>query len=422
MQPVQIYDTTLRDGTQAEDFNLSLEDKIRIALKLDDLGIHYIEGGWPGSNPRDVGFFEEIQHYQLKTAKIAAFGATHHPRKTAGADANLQALIAAKTPVVTIFGKSWTIHVRDALHTTLEHNLELIHDSLAYLRPHVETLFYDAEHFFDGFRADPEYALATLGKAIEGRADCLVLCDTNGGNIPNTIREAMAVVKDRFPGVPLGIHAHNDADVAVANSLVAVEMGAVQVQGTINGVGERCGNANLCSIIANLCLKMERPASPPTSSRNCAKPAVLSWNWLMFSPIGISPMWDAVPLPTRAAFTSARWNGIPKPMNMSTPSWWVIGVEFWFPTCLVEPPSNARPRIMVLSFQHPIRWLCKFWRNSRTWRTKGFQFEAAEASFELLLNKAMGRRKQYFELLGFRVMDQKLQGRQRTGGRSHDPH
>jgi len=216
MQEVKIYDTTLRDGTQAEDFNLSLSDKIRIALKLDEFGIHYIEGGWPASNPKDRGFFEEIRNYQFKQAQIAAFGATHHPMKTPVNDANLKELLKAQTPVVTIFGKSWTVHVKDALHTTLERNLEIIRDSLAYLRPQAKTLFYDAEHFFDGFRADRDYALATLEKAVEGGAECLVLCDTNGGNLPGAIREIMAVVKERFPGMPLGIHAHNDADLAVA--------------------------------------------------------------------------------------------------------------------------------------------------------------------------------------------------------------
>jgi 2-isopropylmalate synthase len=230
MQDVKVYDTTLRDGTQAEDFSLSMEDKVRISLKLDELGIHYIEGGWPGSNPKDVDFFNEIRNYQLKNARIAAFGSTHHHGKTASTDENLKALLSAKTPVVTIFGKSWTVHVRDALHTTLERNLELIRDSLAFLRPRVETLFYDAEHFFDGFKENPEYALSTLGKAVEGGAECIILCDTNGGNLPGFIREAMETVKTRFPDVPLGIHAHNDAELAVANSLAAVEMGAAQVQ------------------------------------------------------------------------------------------------------------------------------------------------------------------------------------------------
>ncbi|HQN18956.1 MAG TPA: citramalate synthase, partial [Syntrophobacteraceae bacterium] len=236
MQEVKLYDTTLRDGTQAEDFSVSVEDKVMIALKLDDLGIHYIEGGWPGSNPRDVEFFKEIQNYQLKNAQIAAFGATCHPNKTPETDPNLKAVVAAKTPVATIFGKSWTVHVHDALRTTLERNLHLIEASLACLRPQVKTLFYDAEHFFDGFRDNADYALATLEKAVEGGAECLILCDTNGGTLPPAIHEITSAVKRRFPTVPLGIHTHNDSDLAVANSLMAIQAGAVQVQGTINGI------------------------------------------------------------------------------------------------------------------------------------------------------------------------------------------
>jgi 2-isopropylmalate synthase len=408
MQSVQIYDTTLRDGTQAEDFTLSLEDKVRIALKLDELGIHFIEGGWPGSNPKDEGFFEEIQHYQLKNAEIAAFGATHHPRKTAESDQNLQALLAAKTPVVTIFGKSWTIHVRDALHTTLERNLELIEHSLAFLRPHVRTLFYDAEHFFDGFRADSEYALATLAKAIAGKVDCVVLCDTNGGNLPGAIREIMAVVKERFPGVALGIHAHNDGDVAVANSLTAVEMGAVQVQGTINGMGERCGNANLCSIIPNLCLKMGIPCLNADQLRKLRETSRFVLELANIPPNRYQPYVG------RSAF--AHKGGV----HISAVERNPVTYEHVVP----ELVGNKR-RILVsdlsgratikrkaedygfeLSASDPVA--LQVLEELKELESKGFQFEAAEASFELLMNRAMGKSKRYFELIGFRVIDQKL--------------
>ena len=218
---VKIYDTTLRDGTQAEDFCFSAEDKVRIALKLDDIGIHYIEGGWPGSNPKDADFFREIRNYHLKQAKIAAFGATHHPGSTAASDPNLKALLEANTELVTIFGKSWTVHVKDALHTTLERNLELISDSISFLRQQGKTVFYDAEHFFDGFNADPQYALATIGKAMEAGAECIILCDTNGGSLPSRIQNTIKAVKEKFPDMPFGIHAHNDSDLAVANSLTA---------------------------------------------------------------------------------------------------------------------------------------------------------------------------------------------------------
>ncbi len=407
MHDVTIYDTTLRDGTQAEDFSLSLEDKVRITLKLDDLGIHFIEGGWPGSNPKDVAYFHEIRNYQLKHARVAAFGATHHHGKTAGADENLKALIAARTPVVTIFGKSWTVHVRDALHTTPDRNLELIHDSLALLRPHVETLFYDAEHFFDGFREDSEYALATLGKALEAGAECLVLCDTNGGSLPSRIRETIQAVKDRFPEASLGIHVHNDGDLAVANSLTAVEMGAVQVQGTMNGVGERCGNANLCSIIANLCLKMGFQCLSP---ENLQKLRPVS-RYIM--ELANMPPNRYQPFVGRSAF--AHKGGV----HISAVERNPLTYEHIVP----ELVGNRR-RILVsdLSGRATIKRKAEDYGLSiskndpvamqvleelKELENQGFQFEAAEASFELLINKAMGRSKRYFELVGFRVIDQK---------------
>jgi 2-isopropylmalate synthase len=407
MKEVTIYDTTLRDGTQAEDFTLSMEDKIRIALKLDDLGFHYIEGGWPGSNPKDAGFFEEIKNYQLRHARIAAFGATHHHSKTAHTDENLKALLAAKTPVITIFGKSWTVHVRDALHTTLERNLELIRDSLACLRQHAETLFYDAEHFFDGFKDNSDYALATLGKAIEGGAECLVLCDTNGGNLPGKIREIMEVVKTTYPGFPLGIHVHNDGELAVANSLTAIEAGAVQVQGTINGVGERCGNANLCSIIPNLCLKMGIQCLSP---ENLQKLRTVSRYVLELANI---PGNRYQPFVGRSAF--AHKGGVHISAVERNPDTYEH----------IEPALvGNRRRVLVsdLSGRATIRRKAEDYglnlsktdpvalqvlEELKELENQGFQFEAAEASFELLINKAMGRSKRYFELLGFRVINQK---------------
>jgi len=407
MQEVKIYDTTLRDGTQAEDFTLSVEDKVRIALKLDDLGMHYIEGGWPGSNPKDVGFFEEILNYQLKKAQIASFGSTHHPGKSAETDDNLKALLAARTPVVTIFGKSWAVHVRDALHTTLERNLDLIGDSLAYLRPHVSTLFYDAEHFFDGFKDNPEYALTTLKRALETGAECLILCDTNGGSLPGTISDTIRVVQERFPGFPLGIHVHNDGDLAVANSLAAVAMGIVQVQGTINGVGERCGNANLCSIIPNIALKMGIPCIEPS---NMSKLRHVSRFVLELANI---PSNRYQPFVGRSAF--AHKGGV----HISAVERNPLTYEHIDPVLV----GNKR-RILVsdLSGRATIKrkaedyglQICKtdpvamqVLEELKELENQGFQFEAAEASFELLVNKAMGKSKRYFELVSFRVIDQK---------------
>ncbi len=256
MKPiVHLYDTTLRDGAQAEDVNFSVEDMVRVARKLAEFGVHYIEGGWPGSNPRDVEFFREMRRVKLKKAKLVAFGATRRANLSAPNDPSLKALVASGVSAATIFGKTWDFHVHKALKTTPEENLRMIGDSVTFLKKHMDEVFYDAEHFFDGYKANPEYALATLMAAETAGADCLVLCDTNGGTLPYELERIITDIKTRISS-PFGIHAHNDADMAVANSLSAIRLGALQVHGTVNGYGERCGTANLCSIIPSLKLKM----------------------------------------------------------------------------------------------------------------------------------------------------------------------
>src|SRR2546427_2474566 len=252
---IKIYDTTLRDGTQGEGVSFSMEDKVRLAARFDAIGIHYIEGGWPGSNPKDLRFFRRMHDVSLKHAKLCAFSMTRRAGVSAAGDANMQALIEAGAPVATIVGKSWDFHVTHALETTLPENLAMIGDTIAYLRPKMDEVMYDAEHFFDGFRANREYALATLKAAAGAGAHWVVLCDTNGGTLPHDLVAILQVVKREVPA-RLGIHVHNDAECAVANSLAAVREGVEQVQGTMNGVAESCGNANLVSIIRSLVLKM----------------------------------------------------------------------------------------------------------------------------------------------------------------------
>jgi 2-isopropylmalate synthase len=252
---VLLYDTTLRDGTQREGISFSVEDKLRIAARLDRLGIAYIEGGWPGSNPKDQAFFERAPELELEQAKVTAFGSTRRADTAVEEDPNILALVHAETPAVAVFGKSWDLHVHHVLRTTLEENLRMIADSVRYLKSLGREVIYDAEHFFDGYEADPEYALRTLEAAAGAGADVLVLCETNGGMLPSRLSEIILEVQSAI-SAPLGIHAHNDGEVAVANSLAAVELGIRHVQGTINGYGERCGNANLCSIIPALKLKM----------------------------------------------------------------------------------------------------------------------------------------------------------------------
>jgi 2-isopropylmalate synthase len=259
---VQIYDTTLRDGTQRNDISLSCLDKLRIAHRLDELGVTFIEGGWPGSNPKDVEFFKRARDDQWSNALVAAFGSTCRAQGYPDEDANILAMLEAGTPVCTVVGKSWTLHVTDVLRTTLDDNLRIIEQSLAHLKQRGRRVIYDAEHFFDGYKADPVYAVETLKAAIRGGAETVVLCDTNGGSMPWEVSEIIRTVKQQVNNHPLGIHAHNDGECAVANSIVAIREGCIQVQGTINGYGERCGNANLCSIIPDLELKMGLSSLP----------------------------------------------------------------------------------------------------------------------------------------------------------------
>jgi 2-isopropylmalate synthase len=253
---VFLYDTTLRDGTQGEGFQLSGLDKLRIARRLDAFGIDYIEGGWPGSNPKDVEFFREAKKLDLKHAKLAAFGSTRRADTPVEEDRQVRLLLEAETPVVTIFGKSWEMQVLEVLRTTVEENQAMIRDTVAHLVKHGREVMYDAEHFFDGYKDSPEHALKTLEAAAEGGASCLVLCDTNGGTLPSEVMQICMAVKARIPDTPFGIHTHNDCELAVANAMAAVKAGANQIQGTINGYGERTGNCNLTSVIPILQLKM----------------------------------------------------------------------------------------------------------------------------------------------------------------------
>ncbi len=406
-----IYDTTLRDGSQAENFNLSVEDKLRIALKLDELGVDFIEGGWPGSNPKDVEFFQEIRKYELKHARITAFGSTRMFANRTEEDPNLKALVAAGTPGVTIFGKTWDIHVTDALRIGLEDNLTIIVESLAFLRRHVEYLFYDAEHFFDGFKANRDYALATLDRAVAGGAQCLVLCDTNGGTLPTEIVAVMAEVKNHLAvsgkSIDLGIHAHNDSETAVANSLVAVENGAVQIQGTINGFGERCGNANLTSIIPALALKMNRDfAARPNLGR-------LRDTSRFVTEIANLPHNKYQPYVGQSAF--AHKGGIHVSAVQRNP----ITYEH------IEPERVGNVRRILISdlagksnVLHKARKfgldldskdpaLAAIVKNLKELENQGFQYEGAEASFELLMRKAMGTERKFFDLKSFRILSQK---------------
>jgi 2-isopropylmalate synthase len=411
MARITIYDTTLRDGTQAENFNLSPDDKIRITLKLDELGIDFIEGGWPGANPATNEFFAEIKNHRLRHAKLTAFGSTRNFKNRPEIDPNLQALVAADTPGITIFGKSWDVHVRDALQIGLEDNLNIIGDSLQYLRSHVQHLFYDAEHFFDGFKADRDYALATLARAVAAGAECLVLCDTNGGTLPMEVAEIVRQVREHFQGggqaVEIGIHAHNDGECAVANSLTAVAQGATQVQGTINGVGERCGNANLTSIMPALALKMGCEFTAAASLHELSETSRFVFELANLAPNKFQPYVGA------AAF--AHKGGIHVHAVQRNPRTYEH----------IEPEKVGNIRRILISDQsgrsNVLHKAKKFGIDLDTndpvvtailaqlkdLEKQGYQYEGAEASFELLMRKALGQARSFFELHGFRVICQK---------------
>jgi 2-isopropylmalate synthase len=252
---VEIYDTTLRDGAQSKDVIFSLQDKLRITSKLDEFGVHYIEGGWPGSNPKDEEYFKKVKELSLENSEIVAFGSTRRPNLKVHEDSNINALIKSDVRTVTIFGKSWDLHVKSVLNTTLEENLNMIFESISYLKEHGLRVFFDAEHFYDGFKNNRNYAIDVLKTAVEAKADVIILCDTNGGTLPHEFFEITKEVKSLI-NIPIGVHCHNDSGVAVANSLLGVIAGATQIQGTINGIGERCGNADICQIIPALELKM----------------------------------------------------------------------------------------------------------------------------------------------------------------------
>ncbi len=265
MKPeVEIYDTTLRDGSQAEGINFSLADKLRIAERIDAFGIHYIEGGWPGSNPKDIEFFALARRRSWKRAKLAAFGSTRRKNVAVESDDQVRLLLEAETPVITIFGKTWLLHVKEVLHTTAEENLGMIADTVRFLKDHGKMVIYDAEHAFDGYQDDPEYAVATWQAAEKAGADLVVLCDTNGGRLSNEVHRTTTVARAKLK-LKIGIHTHNDIGLAVANSLAALEAGATHLQGTINGYGERTGNCNLTTVIPNVALKMKRRCVPESS-------------------------------------------------------------------------------------------------------------------------------------------------------------
>jgi len=412
MEPVLIFDTTLRDGAQGENISFSPEDKIKVAQRLDEMGIHYIEGGWPGSNPAADRFFELAKTTRFANARVTAFGSTRRQGVPAEEDANLKALIACGSPAITIFGKTWDLHVVDIMGNTLSENLSMIEESVAFLKGHGREVLYDAEHFFDGYKANPEYAIKTLVAALSGGADFVVLCDTNGGTLPHEVAEILDTVKteldaDTERDIPMGIHAHNDCNVAVANAIAAVQAGATMVQGTINGYGERCGNTDLTSVIPILNLKLKRPC---VSAENLKKLKPLS----RF----VSETSNMIPLASRpfvgkSAF--AHKGGIHVSAVMKEP----LSYEHIAPAAvgnkrrvLISDQAGRsnieyKAKEMGIDLDAPEFDSKRIVREIKMLEQEGYQYEVADGSFKVLMDKFLLKYEPVFDLESFRVTIEK---------------
>ncbi len=407
---IQIYDTTLRDGSQGEGISFSVEDKVRIARRLDAFGIDYIEGGWPGSNPKDIEFFARMKTVPLRHAKLAAFGSTRRPNRRAEDDPMLAQLLEAETPVITFVGKSWDFHVTEALRLPLEENLAMIADTTRYFKAHDKEVIYDAEHFFDGYQRAPDYAAACIQAALDSGADCVALCDTNGGTLPHEISRIVAEVQARFPGGRFAIHTHNDAECGVANSLAAVQAGAMQVQGTINGLGERTGNANLTSIIPALALKLHCALA-------CAPHmAELSEMSAYVDEIANVPPKTSAAYVGRSAF--AHKAGLHVDAMRKNPETYahlnpvLVGNEN---RILVSEHSGSATILEKvqkgnLALRKDSPETKAILKQVAALEHEGYSFEGAEASFELLVKKATGGYRRLFDLIGYRVIVEKRGG------------
>jgi 2-isopropylmalate synthase len=400
MSRVFLYDTTLRDGSQGEGVNFSLQDKLLLTKKLDELGIDFIEGGYPLSNPKDFEYFQAVREVPLKHAKVVAFGMTRRKNAPAETDTGLKALLEARTPVVTIVGKTWDFHVTQVLGTSVEENLRMIADSVGHCRSQGREVFYDAEHFFDGYRANPEYALKTLQSAADAGASVVILCDTNGGTMPERIAEVVAEVK-RSLSCEVGIHCHNDCELAVANTLAAVRSGARQVQGTMNGIGERCGNVDLVSVIANLALKYNREVLLPGSLPKLTEASryvyeIANMNFRSGQPfVGTSAFAHKGGMHTHAVAKD------PATYEHIAPQ--AVGNERRILVSELSGQSTILAKTTKYRMTHDKALMAKILSDVQNLENAGYEFEAAEASFDLLVKKAAGLYKPWFERLAYRV-------------------
>ncbi|AFY99285.1 citramalate synthase [Calothrix sp. PCC 6303] len=408
-----IYDTTLRDGTQREGLSVSIEDKLRIARRLDQMGIPFIEGGWPGANPKDVQFFWQLQAEPLKQAEIVAFCFTRRPHQTAATDPMMRSLLAAATHWVTIVGKSWDLHVTEGLKTTLTENLEMIRDTIEYLRTQGRKVIYDAEHWFDGYKHNPEYAIQTLESAIASGAEWVVLCDTNGGTLPHEVSRVVSEVIQKLPpNTQIGIHTHNDSDTAVANAIAGVMAGVKMVQGTINGYGERCGNANLCSLIPNFQIKMGYHCIAENQLAQLTETSRFVSEVVNLAPddhaafVGCSAFAHKGGMHVSAVEKNPLTYEHIQPQQIGNHRRIVISEQAGVSNVL----AKARTFGIELEKENPATR--EILERLKELESQGYQFEAAEASFELLMREALGSRQQFFEIKGFQVHCELARGKE----------
>jgi 2-isopropylmalate synthase len=411
---VEIYDTTLRDGSQQVGLDLTVEDKLRVAAALDALGVDVVEGGWPGSNPKDKEFFARASEIPWHNAKLAAFGATRRPNRSADGDGDLAVLLEANTPIVTLVGKSWTLHVDEALRTTREENLAMVGDSARFFVREGRRTVFDAEHFFDGYFADSSYALECLASAAEAGADTLALCDTNGGTLPDDIAEIVRVVTGRFPSLRVGVHCHNDSACAVANSLLAVGAGATHVQGAANGYGERCGNADMFAIIAGLELKREHELLPPgrlgalaSTAREIAELANLPFD-------AKQPYVGSSAFATKAGLHASAIARRPDAYSHVDPT--LVGNQAHVLVSELAGRSNVLVKAaeLGLDLSSDPQLATDVLEEIKAAEHRGYAFEAADASFELLVRRVAGRTPSWFDLEGYRVVIERSGGEDRS--------
>jgi len=400
MARIEVYDTTLRDGTQGEGVNFSLQDKLLITALLDELGFDFIEGGYPLSNPKDEEYFQRVADMDLQHARVAAFGMTRRRNMSAEDDIGMCALRDARSPVVTIVGKSWDLHVAEVLRVSMDENLAMIADSVAFLHAEGRQIVYDAEHFFDGFRMNPDYALSSLQSAEQAGASIVVLCDTNGGSLPNWIVEGVVAAQNAL-SIPVGIHCHNDSDVACANSLVAVAQGAVQVQGTINGIGERCGNADLITVIANLALKQDHEVLTSDGVRRLTELSryvyeTANMNFRSGQPfVGLSAFAHKGGMHVHAV------NRVSSSYEHIEPQ--CVGNVRRVLVSELSGRANIVAKTTQYKLEHDDELMSRILQHVQNLENEGYQFEAAEASFALLVKKVAGTFTPHFDRLQYRV-------------------